>query len=141
MNKNHLTLSVLLLIVLNDLVDTAANLLMKKGFIRAEIDTVNLGSMAEFAMRSSSSAFLWVGIALFMLNFFIWIAILYKVDLSIAMPIGSFSYIFVPVSAIFFLHEHVSMLRWIGVVFIISGIYFVYKSKKPRLMKGHLTDG
>jgi undecaprenyl phosphate-alpha-L-ara4N flippase subunit ArnE len=64
-----------------------------------------------------------------MLNFFIWIVILYKTDLSIAMPVGSFSYIFVPVAAIIFLHERVSLLRWAGIAFIILGIHFVSQSR------------
>lgn len=140
MKKSHLTLGVLLLIVLNDLVDTIANLLMKKGLIQTGIDSVNFGNMAEFVARSASSTFLWIGILVFALNFFVWMVILYKVDLSIAMPVGSFSYIFIPVSAILFLHEKVSMVRWIGVVFIILGIHFVSKSKKPPSGNGSLTN-
>ena len=130
MKKSHLTLKVFFLIVLNDLIDTVANLLMKKGLIQTGIGSVNLGNIAEFAARSASSAFLWLGILVYMLNFFIWIVILYKIDISIAMPVGSFCYLLVPLTAIVFLHEHMSPARWIGIAFIMLGIHFVSQSKK-----------
>ncbi len=131
MNKSHLTLKVLLLIVLNDLIDTVAQVFMKKGLVQTGIDSVNLGNIAEFVAKNASSAYLWLGIFIFALNFFVWIVILYKVPLSIAMPIGSFCYIFIPICAMLFLHERVSLLRWIGIICIIVGIHFVAQSGKP----------
>ena len=74
---------------------------------------------------------MWLGIFFYALNFVVWIVILYKVDLSIAMPVGSTSYIFIPIMAMLFLHEHISVLRWVGILLIILGIHFVSQSKKP----------
>jgi len=131
MRKSHLTLEILFLIVLNDLIDTVAQVFMKKGLVQTGINSVNLGNVAEFAVRSVSSPFLWLGIFVFALNFFVWIVILYKVDLSIAMPVGSFSYIFIPVCAMLFLHEDISLVRWVGIICIVLGIHFVSQSRKP----------
>jgi drug/metabolite transporter (DMT)-like permease len=119
------------LIVLNDLGDTAAQILMKKGLIQTGIDSVNLGNVAQFIALSAASAYLWLGILIFALNFFVWIVVLYKVDLSIAMPVGSFSYIFVPMCAMLFLREEISLIRWVGIICIVLGIHFVAQSKKP----------
>lgn len=120
MKKSRLTLKIFALIVLNDVGDTIAQVFMKKGLIgHAGI------------MEAASSGLLWLGVLVQLLNFFVWIVILYKIDLSIAMPVGSTSYIFVPIVAMFFLHERVSLLRWVGVIFIILGIHFVSRSKKP----------
>jgi len=129
--RSHLTLRILFLIILNDLIDTVAQVFMKKGLAATGIDSVNLGNMAEFVLKSASSGFLWLGILIFALNFFVWIVILYKVDLSIAMPVGSFCYIFIPVCAMIFLHENISIIRWAGIICIILGIHFVAQSKKP----------
>lgn len=41
-----------------------------------------------------------------------------KIDLSVAVPIASFSYILIPLSSALFLGESVSLFRWIGVIFI-----------------------
>ncbi len=131
MNKSHLTLKIFLLIVSNDLIDTIAQLLMKTGLVQTGIDSVNLNNIAQFMSQSASSNLLWLGIFVFALNFFVWIVILYKVDLSIAMPVGSFCYIFVPVCAMLFLHENISLVRWAGIICIVLGIHFVAQSKKP----------
>jgi len=131
MKKNSLTLKIFALIVLNDLGDTIAQLVMKKGLVQTGINSVTFSNIAEFAARNASSALVWLGALVYVLNFFIWIVILYKVDLSIAMPVGSTVFIFVPIAAILFLHEQVSLVRWIGVACIVFGIHFVSQSKKP----------
>jgi len=130
MKKSHLTLKIFALIVLNDLGDTLAQLIMKKGLVRTGISSVTLGNLADFAAGNASSFLVWLGVLVYVLNFFIWIVILYKIDLSIAMPVGSFCYIFVPITAIFFLHEHVGLIRWAGIFLIALGIHFVSQSTK-----------
>ena len=130
MKDNRLTLKIFSLIVLNDVVDTIAQLIMKKGLIGTGIDSVTFGNIAEFAARNAASLLVWLGVLIYALNFFIWIVVLYKVDLSIAMPVGSTSYILVPLAAMLFLHEHVDLTRWIGICCVMCGIYFVSRSKK-----------
>lgn len=132
MQNSGLTLKVFLLIILNDIGDTFAQLLMKKGLVQTGIDNVNIGNSVEFAVKNAHSPLVWLGIFVFVLNFFVWIVILSRVDLSIAMPVGSTCYIFVPIVAMMFLHEHVGLLRWAGIALIILGIHFVSQSKKPE---------
>jgi len=131
MKRNHLTLKIFSLIVLTDVMDSIAQLLMKKGLVSTGINSVTFGNIAEFAIRNASSFLVWAGVLIFTLNFFIWIVVLYKIDLSIAMPAGSTSYIFVPLAAMLFLHEHVGLVRWIGICCIVCGICFVSQSKRP----------
>ncbi len=130
MKKSHLTLKTFSLILLNDLSDALAQLIMQKGLIYTTIASISLGNIAEFVMRNAYSSLLWAGLFLYTFNFFLWIIILYKVDLSIAMPVGSLSYVLVPVAATVFLHEYVGLLRWIGIAFIVLGVHFVSQSKK-----------
>jgi drug/metabolite transporter (DMT)-like permease len=126
--KRHLTLKIFALIVLNDLGDTLAQLLMKKGL--AQAGPVTPGGIMDFCAVDVSSPLLWIGVIVQVLNFFIWIVILYKVDLSIAMPAGSTSYLFIPIAAALFLGEHISALRWAGIILIVLGIHFVSQSTK-----------
>lgn len=130
MKKSGLTLQIFLLIVLNDLGDTAAQFFMKKGLMRTGIISVTFTNLSDFVTRNASSGFLWLGLTIFILNFFIWIVILYKIDLSIAMPVGSTSYVFVPIMAALFLREHISILRWVGISLIVFGIHFVSQSTR-----------
>ena len=130
MKHSHLTLKIFLLIVLNDLGDTLAQFLMKKGLIATGIDAVTFGNLVEFIVRNASSVLLWAGLAVYVFNFFIWIVVLYKADLSVAMPVGSTSYILVPLVASVFLHERVDALRWVGIALIVLGIHFVSRSRR-----------
>ena len=130
MTKSHLTLKIFLLIVVNDMSDALAQVIMKKGLVFSAINSLSLGSVAEFIAKNAASPLLWAGLALFAMNFFLWIIILYKVDLSIAMPVGSLSYVLVPFAAVMFLHEHVGILRWVGIALIVLGVHFVSKSRK-----------
>jgi drug/metabolite transporter (DMT)-like permease len=131
MIDKRLTLKVLFLIILNDIGESVAQFFMKKGLILGGVGPIALSNLAENVLRSVSSPILWLGIVIYALNFFIWILVLYKIDISIAMPVGSTCYIFVPVMAVLFLHETVSPLRWLGVLCIVLGIHFVAQGKDP----------
>jgi len=128
MKRNHLTWNIFFLVVLNDGVEALAQLVMKKGLITTGMTCVTFANFAEFVVRNASSFLVWLGILIYALSFFIWIVVLYKIDLSVAMPLGSVSYILVPLAAIVFLHEHVDIVRWVGIVCVVFGIYFVSKS-------------
>jgi drug/metabolite transporter (DMT)-like permease len=117
---NQLPVKIFLLIAACDLLDTAGQLLMKKG----------IHHLMDF---SFPDIFLfWLGLAIYLSNFFLWMNVLSKTDLSIALPLASISYILIPLTAIFFLHEHVSALRWLGLAFILLGINFISQSKSKK---------
>jgi len=46
-------------------------------------------------------------------------------DLTYVLPATSLSYILMVLLAKFFLHEHVSLWRWLGVALIVTGVGFV----------------
>lgn len=131
MNK-RLTLSMLFLIILNDAGEAVAQLLMKGGLNTIAINSITLSNLAEFCSKGASSPLIWLGLIVYTVNFFIWIVVLSRIDLSVAMPVCSFSYIFVPILSIIFLGEAVHPLRWIGIFTIILGIYFVSKSTEMK---------
>lgn len=125
----RLTLKIFGLIVLNDLLDSISQLLLKKGVLQFGMTNIMLSNIAEFASRSLTSWLVMAGLTVGILNHFLWLVILYRVDLSIAMPVGSTIYIFIPLLSIIFLNEHVTLLRWAGIFLIIAGIHLVAKSK------------
>ena len=129
MKIGELPLRVFFLIVVNDLSDTAAQVLMKKGL--GHIDAVSIGSFVTHvtALHGPGIFFFLAGVLIYLSNFFIWMKILSKADLSIVLPIGSISYILIPIAAVLFLHEHVGLIRWAGLCFIVLGIHCVSRSK------------
>ena len=55
----------------------------------------------------------------------LWLYMLKHFQFSVAYPVTSIAYIFGMLAAVFVFHENVSLLRWIGVVFIIVGVALV----------------
>jgi len=128
-HKKKLTLSVFLLIMSTDLMESLTSFLMKKGVVSTELLPLSLGHIAHFIVVNAGSLLIWLGILTYLLNFFLWMRVLSKLDLSVAVPVGSTSYVIVPLVAHFFLHEIVTPVRWLGIFLIILGIYFVSRSK------------
>ena len=130
MLRGSLTWKIFFAILLNDVVDSFAQILMKKGLFFANADITNIHALAGFFCHNASSPLLWLGIALYTANFFLWITILSRIELSIAFPLGCTMYALVPAFAIIFLHEVVLPGRWIGIIFIVAGVYVISKSKR-----------
>jgi len=124
-----MTWKVFILIFLTDIGDSAGQLFMKKGLGMTGIHSVNFSNVLDFVMQNAGSPMVWLGIFFYSVPFFIWIIVLSKVDLTIAMPIGSLSYVIIPIIAVIFLKEHVSLARWIGILLIVLGIFCVSRSK------------
>jgi drug/metabolite transporter (DMT)-like permease len=55
-----------------------------------------------------------------------------KSDISFLWPLTALSFVFATFAAIWFLHEHVSPTRWIGVVLIMIGAGFISYSEKSK---------
>jgi drug/metabolite transporter (DMT)-like permease len=106
---------------------------MKKGLAQTGISAVTFHNLIEFGLRNLSSWLIWSGIFIYIASFVLWLVIIYRIDISIAMPLGSAAYIFIPIMAIIFLHEHVGPLRWFGIAMVVLGIYFISQSKKEAV--------
>lgn len=69
----------------------------------------------------------WVaaGIVLLIGFFASYLTALSWADLTYVLPASSLGYVLMTLLARFWLHEHVSSMRWIGVLFITAGVGFV----------------
>ena len=70
---------------------------------------------------------LWVlaGIALLLGFFASYLTALSWADLTFVLPSTAFSYVIVALLSRFWLHEHVSIYRWLGILLIVCGVGFV----------------
>ena len=134
MFKKKVTFKILLLLVASDIFETAVHFFFKKSTLgSSQVQVTDLATMAVFLKAVFSSGFLWAGLLTVAAVFIIWSMILSKIDLSVAVPIASFSYILVPAVSIIFLHEQITALRWLGVFFVLAGVILVSLSSKERL--------
>ena len=128
MSPKNLTWKVFLLIVMNDMANSFAQLFMKKGLVPPPENLLDGTALLNFLGTNISSPFMWLGITIYALSFFLWIIVLTRADLSTAMPVASTDYVIIPLLAMIFLKETVTPLRWMGIVSIVAGIYFVSQS-------------
>lgn len=69
----------------------------------------------------------WVvsGIVLLILFFVSYLSALSWADLTYVLPATAIGYVLMALLAHYFLHEHVSVMRWAGIVLITAGVGFV----------------
>jgi drug/metabolite transporter (DMT)-like permease len=136
MSRNGLTWKLFALIVSTDAANSFAQLFMKKGLTEPAAALTDFKALFDFITGNIHSPLMWLGIAIYALSFFLWVIVLSRVELSVAMPIASTDYVIIPLLAIIFLKETVSPLRWIAIATIVVGIYFVSKSGKHIPVEG-----
>jgi drug/metabolite transporter (DMT)-like permease len=131
--KKNLTLKILLLLILSDILETLTQYCFKRSVITdINFQITGLGDCLTFAQVALTSPFLWTALLSVLLTFIIWSSILSRIDLSVAVMIASFSYIFVPLVSLIFLHEKISFLRWGGILFILMGVTLASLSSKEK---------
>lgn len=131
MFKKKLTLTLFFFLVFSDFLETFTQFCFKKSALSGNLFAAkNLPGLLGFFQGVFFSWFLWAGFLSVVLAFIIWSSILSKIDLSVAVPVASFSYVLVPLVSIILLHEKISILRWEGIFFILIGVIFVSLSSK-----------
>lgn len=126
MFRKKVTLRILLFLVLTDVLETITQFCFKKSAMLQSGFLINkFADVFSFLKPIIFSPYLWAGFITVFLTFAIWSTILSRIDLSVAVPIASFSYLLVPLVSIFFLHEQVTALDWTGIFFILVGVIFV----------------
>lgn len=89
----------------------------------------------------------WVFLGIFFLLAFMsaYLSALSWADLTYVLPATAFGYVFIALIARFLLHEHISPVRWLGIVLITAGVGFVAggpessSAKKPLDKEHKLT--
>jgi drug/metabolite transporter (DMT)-like permease len=131
MHKNKLTLKIILFLVCVDFLETFTHFCFKKSVLpESGLEILTPKDLIIFIQAVTSSGFLWAGLLSVVATFIIWSTLLSKIDLSVAVPICSFSYILVPLVSILFLNEKITALRWFGIFFILAGVILVSMSTK-----------
>ncbi len=131
MFKKKITLTILLFLIFSDILETLTHFCFKKSALSGNVSDINaFFDVFNFLRLVFASPFLWLGLLSVLTTFIIWSTILSKIDLSVAVPIASFSYVLVPLVSIIYLHEKINAMRWLGISFILIGVIFVSLSSK-----------
>ena len=126
----------LLLILFIGLVfESTGIVLLKKGMNRLEkVGTVSVSEVFRVAKGTVTNSHILLGIFFQALFFVCLLILMSESDISFLWPLTALSFVFSTIAAILFLHEHVSPIRWVGVVLIMVGAAFISYSEhaKPK---------
>jgi len=84
--------------------------------------------LVKFLTTSFLSPFIFSGLALYGFSAVLWVILLSKLDLSVAYPSLSIGYVLVLLISALFLGEQVSAIRFVGILLIMAGIFFLFRS-------------
>ena len=115
-------LEIFFLFLLFILSDTATQIFLKKGATNlGEIPLDQISHIFIYVLSILSNINIMMGILFVLIAFFLWLAILSKVDLSKAQLMNALVYVTVPLASIFFLGETIQMTQMFGILLISLG--------------------
>lgn len=119
--------SSLLLILVSTLFGVAGQTALKLGVSKPGVAEAATGIVSVVGLIFKSPLVM-LGLAFYALGALAWIAVLSRLDLSVAYPFLALNFIFVTLASRFILGETVPPLRWLGILVIITGILLVARS-------------
>lgn len=111
----------ILFIALNICLLVAGQTLWKLGIAAHPFRGVGGAFLALF------TPYIFAGIILYGIATVVWIYLLSRLPISMLYPLQSLAYVLTVIVAVLMFHEHVSVLRWMGVAIILIGVAFVVK--------------
>ena len=110
------------------LMNAIAQLLLKAGTNTLGVITLTRANWAgEFGRMASEPHFIG-GVICYGFSLIVWILGLSRVPVSIAYPMLSLGYVINAIAAYYLFGEGVSFMRWLGIGFIVLGVWLVARS-------------
>lgn len=130
-SEHRLRIKTLVMVLVMVLCANTGDLLLKRGMTQIGAVRISAAALRHAFVLTATNPTIWLGI-LFLLGFMAsYMTVLSWADYSYVMPAGAFGYAFLTLLAVVFLHERVSVARWVGVVLICIGVLCVGQTK-PR---------
>lgn len=110
------------------LLNAGAQLLLKAGTNTLGVITLTRENWFDTFWRMGTQGHFVVGVFMYMVSLVVWIMGLSRVPVSVAYPMLSLGYIVNAIAAHYLFGEAVSASRWLGIGFIIVGVWLVARS-------------
>lgn len=112
------------LILFQVFINTAAQLFLKNGAKAIDFSQ----SVCAIFLSMLCNVNIWMGGAIFVVSFLLWIYLLNQFELSFLYPFGSLSFVLAAVGGWFFFGENINLCRIFGIFLVFIGVIFVAKS-------------
>ena len=110
------------------LLNAGAQLLLKAGTNATGVLSLDADNWLQTLVRVATQGHFILGVALYIVSLLVWILGLSRVPVSIAYPMLSIGYVINAVAAHYLFGEAVNTSRWIGIAFIVLGVWLVARS-------------
>ncbi len=126
-------LKLLIILLIGLVCESTGVVLLKKGINRiGDVNGYTLAEIFRVVKSGLTSQQIWLGIFFEALFFIGLLILLAKSDISFLWPLTGLSFVFATISAMWFLGEQVSALRWVGVALIVLGAGFISYSEHSK---------
>lgn len=138
-SERRLRIKTLVMILAMVVCANTGDLLLKRGMTEIGAVQISAAGLGHAFVMTVTSGTIWLGI-LFLLGFMAsYMTVLSWADYSYVMPAGAFGYALLTLLAVVFLHERVSLERWVGVILICIGVLLVGQTR-PRTTEAPLPQ-
>jgi multidrug transporter EmrE-like cation transporter len=115
-------------LLLGVLLNAAAQLLLKAGSERISALSFSWSNIVPMGLQVMTSPYIIIGLVFYAISVVVWIAVLSRVDVSIAYPMLSIGYVVNAIAAYYLFGEAISAVRIGGIFLILMGVYLVARS-------------
>jgi multidrug transporter EmrE-like cation transporter len=120
-----MTLSAFAFLMTGVVLNTGAQLLLKAGTNSLGVITLTRDDWTDTLARMATQPHFVGGVAIYFASLVVWILGLSRVPVSIAYPMLSLGYIVNAIAAHYLFGESVTVVRWLGIGFIVLGVWLV----------------
>ena len=115
-----------LILGISILLAVTGQLLMKKGMM--VFGTFPASQLLFKIIPMFMNPYVFFGFACFGLSSLFWLVVLSRLELSLVYPMVSVAYVLVAIISWLFFKENVTLVRWLGILVIICGVYLISRS-------------
>jgi drug/metabolite transporter (DMT)-like permease len=108
------------------LLAVTGQLMMKKGMM--VVGTFSITQLHNKLIPMFLNPFVFFGFACFGLSSIFWLVVLSRFDISFVYPMVSVAYILVALFSMIVFKESVTLVRWLGILVIIAGVFLISRS-------------
>ena len=126
LRRSKLTPYLLLLVAIS--LSVSGELLLKHGMNQVGVLSIQPDEVLSGLGRTFSQPAIWGGFVLLFSGAIFWLAVISRVDLSLAYPMLSLGYVIVVIASWLLLKENITFVRLLGVMVICLGVVVVSRS-------------
>jgi multidrug transporter EmrE-like cation transporter len=116
------------LILTGVLLNAAAQLLLKAGTNTLGVISLSRDQAFATGVAVATNPHIAAGLVCYVISVAVWIAALSRVEVSVAYPLLSIGYVVNALAAWYLFGEAVTLQRWLGIGFILVGVWLVARS-------------